>query len=89
MYKHKIIDFFNKNIKGKKPDVSEQNQRHDGKFGHWLEKQFNIAANADNQADLYGYELKTKPQVRRVLVIGLQIIIFLILEIIEIYLIKI
>ncbi len=60
MYKHKIIDFFNKNIKGKKPDVSKQNQRHDGKFGHWLEKQFNIAANADNQADLYGYELKNQ-----------------------------
>jgi hypothetical protein len=58
--KQKIIALFTENVKGKKPDVSNANQRHDGKKGYWLEKQFGIAANAKNDADLFGYELKNE-----------------------------
>lgn len=58
--KQQIIDLFNKNVKGKSPDVSNSNQRHDGKKGHWLEKQFGISANATNGADFLGYELKNE-----------------------------
>lgn len=58
--KEKIIDLFNKNVKGKKPDVTGKNVRHDGRQGHWLEQQFGITANADNEADLWGYELKNQ-----------------------------
>lgn len=56
--KKKIIELFNTNVKGKKPDVSGSNSRHDGKEGHWLEKQMGIAANASNSPDIYGYEMK-------------------------------
>lgn len=58
--KQEIIELFRKNVKGKKPDVSGKNERHDGRKGHWLEQQFGITANADNEADLYGYELKNQ-----------------------------
>lgn len=58
--KEKIIDLFRKNVKGKKPEVNEKNERHDGRKGHWLEEQFNIVANANNEADLWGYELKNE-----------------------------
>ena len=44
----------------KSPDVVGCNVRHDGKKGHWLEQQFGITANADNEADLWGYELKNE-----------------------------
>ena len=58
--KEKIIELFNNNVKGKKADVSGMNEFHDGKKGHWLEKQFGISPNADNTADLWGYELKNE-----------------------------
>lgn len=58
--KEKIIDLFRKNVKGKSPDVAGRNIRHDGKSGHWLEQQFGITANANNEADLWGYELKNE-----------------------------
>ena len=58
--KEDIIEIFNKNIKGKTANTSEKNQRHDGKQGHWLEHQFGITANGDNQPDLWGYELKNE-----------------------------
>ncbi len=58
--KEEIIELFRQNVKGKRPDVSGRNERHDGKKGHWLEQQFGISANADNEADLYGYELKNQ-----------------------------
>lgn len=58
--KDKIIQLFRDNVKGKRPDVSGTNVRHDGKAGHWLERQFGITANADNEADLWGYELKNQ-----------------------------
>lgn len=57
--KQRIIDLFMKNIKGKKPVFEKDvNVKHDGKEGHWLEKQFGISANSSNAPDLYGYELK-------------------------------
>lgn len=58
--KKRIIELFHKNVKGKKPDVTGLNEKHDGRKGHWLEKQFGISANADNRADILGYELKNE-----------------------------
>lgn len=58
--KEKIIELFYENVKGKKPNVGDQNERHDGKKGHWLERQFGISANDYNEPDLYGYELKNE-----------------------------
>ena len=58
--KEKIIELFRNNVKGKKPNVDFMNKRHDGRNGHWLEQQFGISANADNNADLWGYELKNQ-----------------------------
>jgi len=40
------------------PDSSASNAKHDGKDGHWLEKQMGIAHNAKNAPDLYGFEMK-------------------------------
>ena len=54
----KIIKLFRKNVYGKKPDTAASNQGHDGKGGHWLERQMGITANANNQPDLFGYEMK-------------------------------
>lgn len=54
----KIIDLFQKNVYGKKPNTDASNQGHDGKGGHWLERQMGIVANANNQPDLFGYEMK-------------------------------
>jgi hypothetical protein len=54
----KIVDLFYKNVKGKRPNLSGFNSRHDGSGGHWLESQMGIAANASNTPDLYGYEMK-------------------------------
>lgn len=58
--KEQIIDLFKKNVKGKRPNVEGKNEHHDGRKGHWLEQQFGIATNADNKADLLGYELKNE-----------------------------
>lgn len=58
--KDDIIELFHRNVKGKRPDVTGANERHDGKRGHWLESQFGITHNADNEPDLYGYELKNQ-----------------------------
>jgi hypothetical protein len=53
-----IIKLFKNNVKGKKVDSSSSNTRHDGKDGHWLEKQMGISHNADNEPDIYGFEMK-------------------------------
>jgi type-2 restriction enzyme scrFI len=58
--KERIVEIFKSQIKGKKPDVSSSNSRHDGKFGHWLETQFAIHHNATNGADILGFELKNE-----------------------------
>ncbi len=58
--KQKIINLFNKQVKGKKPDLSKYATKHDGKAGHWLEKQMGIKPNASNEPDIYGYEMKNQ-----------------------------
>lgn len=58
--KERIIELYHRNVKGKRPDVARLNEHHDGRAGHWLERQFGVAANADNRADLWGYELKNE-----------------------------
>lgn len=55
-----LIDLFRKNVKGKTPDVSGRNVRHDGREGNWLEEQFGKHPDADNHADFFGYELKNQ-----------------------------
>lgn len=55
-----IIQKFRQNIKGRSSDTSGRNEGHDGREGHWLEEQFGIEANANNSADIYGYELKNQ-----------------------------
>ncbi len=56
--KLKIIARFNDNVRGKKPDTTKSNQRHDGKGGHWLEKQMKVKHNGNNAPDLFDYEMK-------------------------------
>jgi len=58
--KEKILELFYANVKGMSPDTSNSNIRHDGRQGHWLERQFGISANGYNEADLFGYELKNE-----------------------------
>ena len=53
--KQKIIDLFNKNVRGK---TGEAKAGHDGAGGHWLERQMGVKANASNAPDLFGYEMK-------------------------------
>lgn len=62
--KETLIGIFHNNVKGKMPDVKGANKGHDGKYGHWLEKQFGISVNRDNKADIYGYELKNETAVK-------------------------
>lgn len=57
-FKKLIIALFKKNVRGKKPNTSISNEKHDGKEGHWLETQMGIHHNADNKPDLYGFEMK-------------------------------
>lgn len=58
--KEQLIAIFRQNVKGKVPNVTASNQKHDGRYGHWLERQFNILANGNNKADILGYELKNQ-----------------------------
>jgi len=58
--KEEIINRFYNNVKGKIPDVSSSNVKHDGKYGHWLEKRMDIKPNANNAPDLFGYEMKNQ-----------------------------
>ena len=55
--KRKIIERFNSQVKGQRP-VAEGNKRHDGKYGHWLERKMGSYIDASNEPDLYGYEMK-------------------------------
>jgi DNA-methyltransferase (dcm) len=58
--KERIIELFRTNVKGNRPNTAGINTRHDGREGHWLERQFGVQANGDNAADLLGYELKNE-----------------------------
>lgn len=55
-----LIQLFRDNVKGKTPDVTGRNIRHDGREGNWLEEQFGKMPDADNHADFFGYELKNE-----------------------------
>jgi hypothetical protein len=57
--KEKIISLFLTNVKGKRPDSFHSNQDHDGRDGHWLERQMGVTANASNSPDLFGFEMKS------------------------------
>jgi hypothetical protein len=56
--KQQIVNLFRKNVKGKIANTSASNYRHDGKEGHWLERQMGIKANNRSSSDLFGYEMK-------------------------------
>lgn len=56
----KIVEIFVNNVLGKKSEVEEVNQSHDGKDGHWLETQMGIDHNRKNEPDILGYEMKNK-----------------------------
>jgi len=53
-----IVRIFNKNVRDKIIDTSSSNINHDGKDGHWLEKQMGIAHNRATEPDLLGFEMK-------------------------------
>jgi hypothetical protein len=56
--KKRIIELFNENVRGRISDTSGSNADHDGKDGHWLEKQMGIKHNGNNAPDLDGFEMK-------------------------------
>lgn len=58
--KQTIIKLFNKHVKGVIPDTSGAHKKHAGKEGHWLETKMGIAHNGNNEADLFGYEMKNQ-----------------------------
>lgn len=53
-----IIELFNKNVKNKDICLDNQNTKHCGKEGHWLETQMGIKHNSKNEPDIFGYEMK-------------------------------
>ncbi len=53
-----IIELFRKNIKGKKIELQNYNNKHCGKEGYWLETRMNINHNSRNEPDINGYEMK-------------------------------
>lgn len=56
--KQKIIDLFNKNVRGRKAGAVAANAGHDGKEGHWLEVAMGLKPNGNNAPDIFGYEMK-------------------------------
>jgi hypothetical protein len=56
--KNKIITLFSNNIKNNEIYLDDQNIKHCGKEGYWLENKMNIKHNSKNEPDIYGYELK-------------------------------
>jgi len=55
----KIINIYMENVHRKKPETEEFTSSHDGKEGHWLEKQMGIVPNSANMPDLLGHEMKS------------------------------
>ena len=56
--KNNIIKKFNKNVKNKEINLENQNKKHSGKEGYWLERQMEIKHNCNNTPDIDGYEMK-------------------------------
>lgn len=45
-------------MKGKASNTKNSNANHDGKEGHWLEKQMGLSLNGNNEPDMFGFEMK-------------------------------
>ncbi len=56
--KNEIKAKFDKSIRGREPILISGERRHDGWIGHWLQRQFDLEADAANAPDLNGFELK-------------------------------
>ena len=56
--KREIRKTFNKNVKGKVPDLSKYNRSHDGAEGDWLTKAMGLTVNGKNEPDFKGFEMK-------------------------------
>ena len=56
--KRKIIKIFNKKVRRKSSNTKRSNANHDGKEGHWLEKQMGLSHNGKNEPDMFGFEMK-------------------------------
>jgi hypothetical protein len=52
-----ISQFFN-NVKGINICTINQNEKHCGKIGHWLENKMGVKHNSKNEPDINGYEMK-------------------------------
>ena len=61
--KQDIIELFYNNVKGVEISYCEQNNKHCGKEGYWLEKKMGIRHNSSNEPDINGYEMKTSTNV--------------------------
>ena len=57
--KKEIIKLFNLKIRGKIPNLSGRNSRHNGGCGHWLEREMGLTPNGNNAPDFKGFEMKT------------------------------
>ncbi len=53
-----IIKLFNENVKGVIINTDNQNNKHCGKEGFWLENKMGILHNCKNEPDIRGYEMK-------------------------------
>lgn len=56
--KQYIIILFNNNVKRVDICTEDENKKHSGKEGHWLETKMGIKHNAKNEPDINGYEMK-------------------------------
>jgi len=65
--KEKIINLFNKNLKGIDICLKSYNNKHSGKEGHFIEKKMEIKHNSKNEPDLYGYEMKKYSNKRNII----------------------
>jgi len=59
-----IVKRFVENVKGKRANLTGSNIKHDGREGHWLEKQMGITPNANNDADILGFEMKKQTRAK-------------------------
>jgi len=56
--KSAIEEQFKKNVRGRIPDLTEYNAKHDGAEGDWLTKEMGLTVNGKNEPDYLGFEMK-------------------------------
>jgi hypothetical protein len=56
--KREILQTFNKNVRGKIPDLRTYNLSHDGAEGDWLTIAMGLNVNGNNEPDFKGFEMK-------------------------------